>query len=212
METYFKEKLKEKILNTSEELFRKYGIRSVTMSDIARKLGISKKTIYQYYKDKNEIVCLMIRQINERDLRDIHQIQSQASNAIDGILKMTVHFQKMYQNTNPSMVYDMEKYHPEAWAISQKFDKEDFLLSLMGNLERGISEGIYRKEINTEFIAKWRIEQFNLICNEEVFPSDQYDLMNIFVETTELFLRGIVTLEGFQLLEEYKTQLNQNHE
>ncbi|MDX2304025.1 MAG: TetR/AcrR family transcriptional regulator [Microscillaceae bacterium] len=210
MEIDLKEKLKENILNTSENLFRKYGIRSVTMSDIAHELGISKKTIYQYYKDKNEIVCLMIERVHARDLRDIHQIQQQAENAIDGVLKMNVHFQKIYGHTNPSMVYDIEKYHPEAWLIAQKYDKEGYLRSILENLERGIAEGFYRKEINTAFIAIWRIEQFNLACNEKIFPRDQFDLWSNFVEMTELFLRGIVTLEGFQLLEKYKNQ--QNHE
>lgn len=206
-----KEEVRQKILTQAQELFMKYGIRSVTMNDIAKELGMSKKTIYKYFNDKNEIVTLVTEQQCARDMADIIRLQEEARDAIDAILKISVHFRKVYENMNPSMIYDMEKYHPNAWKVSEKKRDVAILEQFTGNMRRGIEEGLYRSGINIELLSRMHIKQMELASNEKIFPPDQFDFLDIHLEIVEHFIRGIVTREGFEKLESYQNLSNDNN-
>ncbi len=207
-----KEGIQEKILNRAQTLFLRYGIRSVAMNDIAKELGISKKTIYQYFKDKDEIVCLVVEKMWQQDLRDIERITQESEDAIAATVRLSKYFKEMYEHINPSLSYDLKKYHPNAWLIEKRYHENEILNYTRQNLEWGIAEGLYREKINVEVMAIMHIKKMEIICDEKIFPRDQFDLWNLHYEILEHFLRGIVTLKGFQLLETYQSQLELNHE
>lgn len=205
-----KEALREKVLGKAEELFRQYGIRSVTMNDIARKLGISKKTIYLMFRDKTELVRIVTQRMCEQDHQEMENVRKIASDAIDSFMRWTENLKKIFEELNPSLIYDIEKYYPASYEIHQEY-KEKFHSYFLENMKRGIKEGLFRPEINVEILSVLWIQEVTMATDEKIFPRDKFDLFTIYLETTEHFLRGIVTLEGFQRLEAYHKQNMPNH-
>lgn len=198
--------IQERIRQKADELFRRYGIRSVTMDEIAAQLGMSKKTIYQYYTDKDQLVdAVAVEEIQfsqERCLKDA----TVSSNAIEEIFRVMEFVEVMFRNMNPSMLHDLEKYHPLGY---KKFleHKNKFLYEMIRkNIERGIKEELYRPEVDVETMSRYRIESMMLLFNSELFPSSKFNLVKIHQEILEHFLYGLATLKGYKLILKYKQQ------
>jgi AcrR family transcriptional regulator len=198
--------VQERIKQKADELFRRYGIRSVTMDEIAAQLGMSKKTIYQYYADKDQLVdAVAIDEIGfsqESCLKDMEA----SSNAIEEIFRVMEFVEVMFRNMNPAMLYDLEKYHPSGY---RKFleHKNKFLFEMIKrNLERGIHEELYRPEINVEIMTRYRLESMMLAFNPELFPPSKFNLVTLQQEIIEHFLYGMATLKGYKLILKYKQQ------
>jgi AcrR family transcriptional regulator len=198
--------IQERIKQKADELFRRYGIRSVTMDEIAAQLGISKKTIYQYYADKDQLVDAVavdeIKFSQESCLKDM----TSTANAIEEIFRVMEFVEVMFRNMNPSMLYDLEKYHPAGY---KKFleHKNKFLYEMIRrNLERGIKEELYRPEIKVELMARFRLESMMLAFNSELFPPSRFSLVELQQEFIEHFLYGLATLKGYKLIVKYKQQ------
>src|ERR1035438_1244916 len=138
----------ERILTAAKELFWKYGIKSITMDDIGKELGMSKKTIYTYFKDKDAVVLEISK--NEFNLRkkECDEICSQSKNAIHEIILMMKQMGQMFSVMHAKLFYDLQKYHPDAWQVFNDFKVNYILQSIEKNLKRGIEEGLYRPELN----------------------------------------------------------------
>lgn len=197
---------KERILQKAYELFFRYGVRSVSMDDIAAQLGMSKKTLYQYFTDKEELVDAALSSFLEDNRRQCLSDKQKADNAIHEVLLAFDMMQEMFSNMNPSIVFDLEKYHP---AVSKKIQhhKQVFLYQVIKqNLERGIKEELYRPDINVDVIAKFRIESMMLAFNTEVFPNNRTHLVSIQEQILGHFLYGVATAKGYKLIQKYKQQ------
>src|SRR5688572_15649307 len=198
--------IQERIRQKADELFRRYGIRSVTMDEIATQLGMSKKTIYQYYTDKDQLVDAVA-------VDEIHYSQecctkdaAVSANAIEEIFRVMEFVEEMFRNMNPSMLHDLEKYHPLGY---RKFleHKNKFLYDMIKkNIERGIKEELYRPEIDIEIMTRYRLEGLMLGFNTELFPSSKFNLVKLQQEILEHFLYGLATLKGYKLILKYKQQ------
>jgi AcrR family transcriptional regulator len=202
--------VQERIRHKADELFRRYGIRSVTMDEIATQLGISKKTIYQYFADKDQLVDAIavdeIRFSQDCCLKDM----AESSNAIDEIFKVMEFVEIMFRNMNPSMIHDLEKYHPNGYKRFLEH-KNKFLFDMIKrNLERGIKEELYRPEINVEIITRYRLESMMIAFNAELFPPSKFNLAVLQQEIIEHFLYGLATLKGYKLILKYKQQRLKN--
>lgn len=193
----------EKIKSEAASLFLRYGIKSITMDDIARSLGISKKTIYQSYKDKNEIVLMVARDFLENESLRISEIYKSKSNAIEKLSMFSSMMRETFTKINANVLFDLKKYYSDAWNYYLKFKQEVFYQSIIQLLEQGIEEGFFRKELNKEVIAKIRLEQVQWIFDEEIFPPDQFDFKEVQIQIFEHFIYGIVTPKGYELLEKY---------
>lgn len=196
---------KEKILKVSKGLFQKYGIRSVTMDDIAQKLAMSKKTIYQYFKDKSEIVYSVVDNLILEHVEDVESIENQSLDSIDAILTLSKYIQNFYEQTNPAMIYDVRKHYPKTWDLIRKY-RDRMQNTIKRNIRKGIDNGLYRDDLNISVMATLRIEMAFLTDNEELFPPEQYDLLEVDLQLLEHFVRGLVTKEGFEKLEKYKNE------
>ncbi len=194
---------REEIVKTAEDLFLTYGVRSVTMDDISRKLAISKKTIYQHYKDKDEIVCRVTKRVLKREKEMISATKEQAHNAIHELVMISRYLKEHAQTINPSVLFDLQKYHREAWCIYLKFKEIVFLQAIRETLQRGIQEGYFRKDIDVEVLSILRIEEIQLTFDNQVFPRDQFDNREVQLQLFEHFIRGIVTPEGIALIHQY---------
>jgi AcrR family transcriptional regulator len=197
---------KERILQKAHELFMRYGIRSVSMDDIAAQLGMSKKTLYQFYTDKEELVDVVLSVLLDNNRKQCLADRQKAENAVHEVFQAFDMIQEMFTNMNPSIVFDLEKYHP---AVYKKFQqhKQIFLYQVIRqNLERGIKEDVYRPEINVDVLTRFRIESMMLAFNSEIFPTNRTNLVSIQEEILEHFLYGLSTVKGQRLIEKYKQQ------
>lgn len=195
---------KDRVLQGAEELFFKYGIKSVTMDDIAKHLSISKKTIYQFYGDKNEIVDTLMRLKLEEDKTIIQQIHLESENVITEVFGLMKHMSQMFSKLNPNVFYDLQKYHPEAWKLFNEFKEECMETMVENAIKKGVKEGLVRADINTKIIARLRMEEIQLGFNANVFPPDKYKIVDIQLELLDHFLHGICTLKGHKLINKYK--------
>ena len=195
---------KERIILEAKALFLKLGIRSVSMDEIAAQLGISKKTLYQHFKDKDELVDLvLVGQICNMQEEALKTVES-ASNAIEEIFNTMDMMVKHSRNMNPVVIFDLQKYHLSSF---QKFHayQNDFLLNIISNnLKKGVEEGFYRSDINIEILSKFRLETLMIGFNMEAFPSDKFNVTEVSLVVIENFLYGLATEKGFNMIESYK--------
>lgn len=198
--------LKDRIKQKADELYRRYGIKSVTMDEIATQMGVSKKTIYQCFSDKNELVDAVVAEMLEYNKICCKNSRMQARNAVQEVYLGMESLQEMLSNMNPSILYDIERGHPQTFKKFIEF-KYNFLFDLMKkNIERGKKEGLYRPEINAEFISKVRIETIMLAFNQDIFPKNQYSLLYIQKELLNYFLFAVATPKGYKLITKYQKE------
>jgi AcrR family transcriptional regulator len=199
-----------RILSGSLELFFKAGIKSVTMDDIARHLAISKKTIYQFFSDKNELVIAMVKKRLEEDECQMQELIDRSSNVIEQLLKMMQCLEEILSRANPILMHDMQKYHPDAWDIVQQF-KVGVIAALLEDLmTKGIEQGYIRPEINVKILARMRMHQVEMGFDHAIFPIAEFSPWAVQSQFIEHFNYGICTLEGYKLLEKYKNLVKQD--
>lgn len=173
------------------------------MDDISRQLGISKKTIYESFEDKNQLVMALIVQIMSAHHQQFESFSKEARNAIDEMMMMMRYLGNEFSKLNPNLFYDLQKYHPLAWKEFRAFKCRDAINSVIQNLERGKSEGYYRKEVNNQILATLRMEEVELAMNPAVYPSGTYHIVEVQMQLLLHFLHGICTLKGHKLLNKY---------
>ena len=194
----------ERIELAAHELFYRFGIKSVTMDDIAKHLSMSKKTIYTFFEDKDQIVTqLCNKDLHNRQCR-FEQIAQASKNAIDEILMMMKYMGEMFSGMNPNLFYDMQKYHPNAYKNFRAFKEEKILKMVVENLQKGIEQELYRKDMDIRIIAKLRVEQVEMAFNPSIFPPDKFKPVQVQMQLLDHFMHGISTLKGHKLINKYK--------
>lgn len=202
-----------RIRDEAGQMFMRYGIRSVSMDDISVALGMSKKTLYQHFKDKDELVEAIIVQHNDQIKVDCLQSRELASNAVEEVFltmdRVTAHM----GTVNPAVMYDLHKFHFHSFQKFQEI-KTQFLFNVTrDNMERGMKEGLYRADLNVDVLSKFRLETMMIPFNMEQFPSAKYNLLDVTRVILEHWIYGIVTPKGFELIHQYKKQRdNQTYE
>jgi len=195
---------KERILTKAEELFMQYGIKSVSMDDIANNLGMSKKTLYQYYADKDELVEAVINDELQRNQNLCERDQQSSDNAVHEIFMAMDMVVELLNNMNTSLLFDMQKYHPKAFLKFQQH-KHDYLFKVIrDNLKRGIQEGLYREDINLDIMARYRVETVMLPFNPDFHTRVKYSLVRLEEELSIHFLFGLASPKGYKLILKYQ--------
>lgn len=202
--------MRERISSKAHELIMKYGIRSVSMDDIANSLGISKKTIYQFYSDKDELVGAIVEAILRKNQGNCANFLEGSGNAIDEVWRSKELMRETFMNMNPSVLFDMQKYHPKAFTRFMKH-KNDFLYTVIrNNLERGIAEELYRPEINIDILTRFRVESMFMPLDPDFFSKLKHSILEVEEQLMEHFLFGIATLKGHKLILKYKQESEKN--
>lgn len=206
---------KERILKKAHDLFNRFGIRSVSMDEIAAQLGMSKKTVYQYFADKDELVdavfTAMMDQNRECCIADVKE----AGNAVQEVLLAFNRVQEMFATIHPSVLFDLEKYHSATFQKFKEFQNGFLYQQITTNLKRGIQEGLYRENLDIDVLSRFRIYSIMLSFNPEVFPNNRNNLLHIEQQLLEHFLYGIATPKGQKLLQKYpitQQKLKSHHE
>lgn len=181
------------------------------MDDIARSLSISKKTIYQYFKDKDEIVELALLDYIDRARKEYEHVFSTGLDPIGELQQMTQCMRKNFQNTNPVLIYDIQKYHPGAWEHIRTFKCNHVMKMITSNLERGKLMGYYRSDIDAEVLAILRMGEVEMAFDHQFFPSRSFDFRTVQLQLMDHFVNGIVTDKGRELLEKQNSEKNVNN-
>ncbi len=192
----------ERILEGVDELFFRHGIRRVTMDDIAQHLSISKKTIYQHFKDKDEIVLKVVRRFFNHQKVLMDKFHQQAQNVIHEIVLISEYWRACVSAINPLMLFDLHKFYTKAWQIYLDFKKEE-LGVIEKTLQKGVDEELFRPNIDPHILAVLRIETVELTFDEEIFPRRKFSAQQVQDQVFEQFLYGILTQKGRRLYEQY---------
>ena len=195
--------MRNRILEKTEALMFRYGMKSVTMDDIAREVGISKKTIYQHYEDKDAIVLAMVSAHFEEERCVAIKQQAEAKDPIQEVVWASEMMRQQLSEMNPTALYDMKKYYPKAWDLLAEF-KKSFLLNLIRqNLLKGIEMELYHKNVNVEVIARLRLEEVEIGFDPNLFPPAQFSIVETQVAFLDHFIRGVATNKGLELYQQY---------
>ncbi len=194
----------EKIQKAALTLFFKYGIKRVTMDDIAKELGMSKKTIYQFYKEKDDLV----NQLCDSELvdheRQFDEMNEEAKDPIHEIMLISIKMKEMMQNINPIFFLDLQKFYPTAFKRFQSFKEDCAYKNVLTNIKRGKELGVYRADIDVEFTARYRMAQIDMLMFGSYFSFEKISFTQTSELILDLFAYGICTVKGHKLINNYK--------
>jgi len=194
----------DKILKTSLELFYKFGIKRVTMDDIAKELGMSKKTIYHHFKEKDDLVNTLCDTEMIKHEQIFDELFNESKNPIHEMMLISANMRKMMQHINPIFFLDLQKFHPQALNRFQEFKQNCAFKHIERNITKGIEAGFYRKDIDVEFTAKYRLSQLDMLLFGNYYSFEKISFTKSHELLLDMFVYGICTANGHQLLNEYK--------
>lgn len=195
---------KDQILKGAGELFLRYGLKSITMDEIARHLSISKKTLYQHFRDKDELLISFLEMYIEIQKIEMRMIFEMSEDVIDEMMKTTEHMRTKVCNINPSLLFDLKKYHSNAWNVFQLFKNSFIIKQIEQTLSKGISEGYFRPEIDSKVLSRLRMEEVEMGFNPTIFNPEEYSIPKVQMQLLEHFMYGICTLKGHKKINHYK--------
>lgn len=199
--------ISQKIIDSAGKLFLQYGFKSITMDDIARDLSISKKTIYQVFREKNEIVCILAGQFLDEQKEKVEIIEKESKNVIERLYKGALLAREVFDRIHPHFLYELKKFYGEAWEIYLEYKKEVLFNSMIDNLKEGIKEGYFREDIDVEVMASLHLEEVQLVFDITVFPNQKFDFRKVQLQLFDHFVYGIVTEKGYSLYKSYKKNI-----
>ena len=188
--------IRTRILEIATEQFMRLGVRAVTMEDIARLAGISKKTIYQEFADKKDLVKEAFEQILEQDRQKLTFIMDSEDGVIEHLVKTSKMMRDRLQNMNPMAIHEIQKYFPEAWKMFEDFKEGVIQEDLVNILEKGKALGYFRPEIDSQILAKVRINQITSAFDLENFGRPDINFAEEQMVVMDHFLHGIFTEKG----------------
>ncbi len=192
---------KLKILQGAEALFMRYGFKSITMDDISREMGISKKTLYQYFTDKHDLVNQAIENHLNIEQEYCLNLVKNEKDPIAFLLAISDNFGNEAKHINSAVLFDLRKYFKEAWDKIDAYSKEFIYGQILQNLIDGKAKGYYRAEINERVIALYYVNMVQFMVNPENYQKEVRDFHVVHSELVIYHLRGILTEKGLKQLE-----------
>lgn len=181
------------------------------MDDLARHMGISKKTLYQVVSDKAELVSKGIQNYIDQDVCALEKVHDESENAIEEMFMIAQRVSEHLKQMHPSVLYDLEKYYPKAFKIFQEYKVRDIQGCVARNIEDGIKQGLYRNNINIPIITGLYVGRMDVIFDQQLFPASKYNIKDIYFEAIRYHIRGIASEKGLEYLKnKFKTLDTQN--
>ncbi len=189
------------ILSESFRLFRKYGIKSVSMDDIARELGMSKKTIYQFVQNKTDLVEKVLNYSMGQESMMCKFVSIENMNAIDILLSVSQNVSKQLQDLNPANAFDLQKYYPVIYRDFILRKRDHVFEQVKQNFIQGISEGIYRNDLDIDLVARLYIKKLVDVHDPEFLASTNFSIEKVLQVMFDNHIRGIANTEGLKYYE-----------
>jgi TetR/AcrR family transcriptional regulator, cholesterol catabolism regulator len=189
------------LLTKSRELFMKHGVKSLTMDEIAKQMGMSKKTIYLFVENKADLVKITMQDFLQEEQNHMSAIMKNSNNSVDELINMIDYFLQVVREFNATTLNEVKMYYPETWQVYNEY-RFNYMLGLIeDNLKKGVAEGFYRANMDTDIISKIYILAVEILLNQELFPTKQYSFVNIYREFLSYHLRGIVSEKGLKYID-----------
>ncbi len=192
----------KKIIEGAAEVFMKFGIKSVNMDDIAKNLGVSKKTLYRFVRDKEDLVRRAMDVHCDRENLAMNSICAKGLNAIDENFEMMLFILELLKNIHPSIMFDMQKYHPSIMKDMLESRNKQIFKCISSNLEKGKSEGYYRSDLDIDIVSNIYISMVNVIMKGNLYADGSRTLPEIYLEIFRYHTRGIASEKGLTYLQE----------
>ena len=202
-------KLNELLTNASS-LFMTYGIKSLTMDDISSRLGMSKKTLYNYVSDKNDLVCKCIDKLIQQKECRMAEVCELGQNAIEELFLVSQYSSEQINEINPSIFFDLKKYHPAAWSLLEESRKNHTLESTKANLRKGISEGLFRDDFSVDAIAQIYLAMVENIFSSSNLLESKMSMAEYHRNMFDYHIRGIANEKGIKLINQSVLKLKPN--
>jgi TetR/AcrR family transcriptional regulator, cholesterol catabolism regulator len=191
---------KEHIIEVATELFKNYGIKSVTMDTLANELGISKRTIYEVFSDKDELLMTVLTRMARQQKELVKRVSDESENSIAAIFRMLEINRNSFQSMSPAFQSDLKKYHHDGLINNAENIEMPDYRNHFQIIEKGIKEGFFRKDINRDLVNRCLYNLGRSIMDNDLFPFELFSrrdvIRNIFVN----YLRGISTPKGLDLI------------
>lgn len=195
--------MKENILQKASALFIQHGFKSVTMDDLAEAMAISKKTLYTHFKNKNQLVQESTFYVFNQACSEMEVIKNKAAHPIEELYSVKSAMLKYYQNERSSPLYQLQKYFPEIYATLKDEEYKQLLILVKSSLSLGVNTGLFRPNINIEFVSRLYINGIRGIRDIDLFPLAQFDLKSLHEHYLEYHARAIVTPKGLAILNQF---------
>ena len=196
--------MKDKIIKKASDMFLRLGFKSVTMDDIAGEMGISKKTIYKYFSNKETLIEEGTEVVHQNIHRMMDDVIAKGYNAIEENFQMREMFKEMFKSFDQSPAYQLKKHYPEIYEKMMTNEIEDCSLFFGQNIEKGISEGLYRKETDIEAAVRFYYTLVFSINENTMMEKDAYELEK---KALDYHTRAIATPKGIEELEKHLNSL-----
>jgi AcrR family transcriptional regulator len=194
---------KEEIISRSEQLFMRVGVKSVTMDDISRELGMSKKTLYQHFENKDSLIEAVVNTHCEREQILTDKLTADAQDALEEVLKIGAYFATTIEDVSPSTLFDLQKYYFKSWETLMKKQDEHIINSIMKNIAKGVAEGNYRADVNPAIIARIYAKATYMIVEELGNPKSKFSRKELIRELHNYHIHAITTPKGLKLWKKY---------
>ncbi len=201
--------MKDKIIDTACDLFLNLGFKSVTMDDLAEQMGISKKTIYTHFDNKTDLVEQCTVKLFNQIVHGINCICDQGMDPIEELYEVKKFALLNLKNEKSSPQYQLKKYYPQISDMLMKKSFEVMKDCVLTNIQRGMAMGIYRENLDADFVSRIYFAGTNSLKDDGLFPRHTFPMVRLMDIYLEYHLRGIVTPKGRNKL---NTIINSNHE
>jgi AcrR family transcriptional regulator len=199
--------MKSRILEKGTQLFFRYGVKSVTMDAIAADLGISKKTIYQHFPDKDSMVLQVVEIFVQQDEVKWAELDKQFPNVIEKMFKSFEMMKEMLSQMDPRLLFEIEKYFPNAYKVFRDYNEKGIHAYLINDFKKGIQFGYFRRDIDVELLARLRMAEVGLAFKPDFYPNNKLSLYETQLTLMDIFMRGILTEKGLTLYNSYQNNL-----
>ncbi len=205
-----KNNIKELIKEKAGELFFSYGLKSISMENIAKKTGVSKRTIYEFFEDKNELVNEIVHDLVRSYSTLFKSSRSTSEDAIDEVIKQDDELLEIWTKIRPGFFYELERTFPET---AEKLEQYRLIIlkGIIVNLRRGKEEGNYREDIDISLVSDLRFHQLMNVTKPKLMTSHELNVTQLAREYTVLYLHAITTEKGKKLLDRYLNKTGCEH-
>lgn len=199
----------DRILNAATELFRQYGFKTITMDDISRRAGISKKTLYQQFANKEEVVEATMAHFHRHTYEACAGLMAAADNAVAGLAQCSLLLDEMCCKMNPIAVLELRRFYPLVFAQVERQFLEETMQLIRQNIEQGMAEGIYREGLNASLLAQYRIAAMRLMNDSEAMLGQKYSPRELNDSIGEHFIYGLLSHKGEKIYLKHKALYQQ---
>lgn len=191
------------IIETATGMFLSSGIRKIKMDDIASRLGISKRTLYEQFTNKDNLIRYCLDNIIKKQREESERILNDNNNVVEAVIAFMKKGNELLISTNPLFYTDLKRLYPSIWEEKLLLQNHNNYLITKQLIEKGVKEGFYRDDINVDLVVRIFVEQLNIFSNQDFFAGGNFSVTEVFNNLVVNYTRGIATAKGVRLIDEY---------